>query len=154
MKKFLCIVLACIAILSMAACGGSGNEPVAETKVMNISVDGIVIEYKMEAEDDIIHTLTQTSTLDKAAFTVADVAAFEASFADYEAIYSEIEGVTYKTESTDTALIETIIMDVSNSDTIKTLADSGLLPVEGGTRALSLSGTVEGLQEQGWVLAE
>ncbi|MBQ8663972.1 MAG: DUF1307 domain-containing protein [Eubacterium sp.] len=154
MKKFLCVMLACIMVLAMAACGSPNSEPVAETKVMNISVDGVVIEYKMDAVDDIIQTLTQTSTLDKAMFAEDEVAAFEASFEQYEAIYAEIEGVTYETQSTDTELIEIITMDVSNSDTIKTLADSGLLPVDGSTKRLSLSGTVEGLQEQGWVLQE
>lgn len=151
MKKLFALLLTGIAILSLTACGG---DTASETQTMTLSVEGIEITYQMVAEDDIIQTLTQTSTLNKQAYTVADVAAFEASFAEYEAIYSNIEGVAYETQSTDAALVETITMDVSNPDTIKALAEAELLPVDGSTRKLSLSATVETLQEQGWIVVE
>ncbi len=151
MKKLLCGIIAVIAIFAITACGTSGE---SESAVIKCEVEGITIQYEMDAVNDIIQTLKQTSTLDKAAFTVADVDAFEISFADYKAIYGAIEGVTYETESTDTELIEIITMDVSNKETLQTLADQGLLPVNGNTKRLSMSNTIEELTSQGWVLVE
>lgn len=149
MKKIACMLLTCFLMLAMTACGDI-QKP--EFATLTLSVDGIAISYELAAKNDIIHTITQVSTLEKAAFTYADVDSFEASFIEYEKMYSAMEGVTYSTESTDTALTETIVLDVSNSKTLQTLASQGLLPVEGSTKRLSFSNTVEELQSQGWVL--
>ena len=151
MKKLFCILCTFLLIFTMTACGGS-REP--QTATLELSVDGVTISYTLEAKGDIVQTMTQTSTLEKAAFTYADVDSFEASFAEYQALYNAIEGVTYSTESTDTELIETIVMDVSDSDTLEALVDQGLLPVEGNTKRISLSGTVESLESQGWIVTE
>lgn len=149
MKKIACMFLTCILLLAMTACGSFGE---SESATLTLSVDGITISYELEAENDIIQIITQVSTLEKAAFTYADVDSFEASFLEYQTIYDAIEGTTYQTESTEDALVETITLDVSNSKTLQTLASQGLLPVEGNTKRLSFSNTVEELQSQGWVL--
>lgn len=133
----------------LSACNGAQG---SQTARLTLEVDGITISYELEAENDIIQTITQVSTLEKAAFTYADVDSFEASFLEYQTIYDAIEGTTYQTESTEDSLIETIVLDVSNTKTLQTLASQGLLPVEGNTKRLSFSNTVEELQSQGWVL--
>lgn len=149
MKKIACMFLSCILLLAMTACGSVGK---SESATLTLAVDGITISYELEAENDIIQTITQVSTLEKAAFTYADVDSFEASFLEYQTIYDAIEGTTYQTESTEDALVETITLDVSNSKTLQALASQELLPVEGNTKRLSFSNTVEELQSQGWVL--
>lgn len=151
MKKIICVFIASILVFAMTACGGS-KEPQSAT--LKLSVDGVTISYQLDAKGDIVQTMTQVSTLEKAAFTYADVDSFEASFAEYQVIYDAIEGVTYSTESTDTELIETIVMDVSDSDTLQALIDQGLLPVEGNTKRISLSSTVESLEAQGWTIVK
>lgn len=149
MKKTFCLLCTMLLIFMLSACNGAQG---SQTARLTLEVDGITISYELEAENDIIQAITQVSTLEKAAFTYADVDSFEASFSEYQAIYDAIEGTTYQTESTEDALVETITLDVSNSKTLQTLASQGLLPVEGNTKRLSFSNTVEELQSQGWVL--
>lgn len=146
MKRIMCFVLACIMVFSLTACGGK-----EQTKVLTIEQNGVAMEYQIDAKGDSIHTITQTSSIDCSGYSADDIAMIEASIAEYATIYEAYEGVTYSSEVTDTAIIETIKLDVSDGDLVQSLSDAGLLPVEGDGTNLSLEKTVANLTAQGWV---
>ncbi len=146
MKRIMCFVLACIMVFSITACGGK-----EQTKILTLEQNGVTMEYQIEAKGDSIHTITQKSSIDCSGYTADDIALIEASIAEYAAIYEAYDGVTYSTETTDTTIIETIKLDVSDGDLVQSLSDAGLLPIEGDGTNLSLEKTIENLTAQGWV---
>lgn len=147
MKRIMCVVLAALTVFAMTACGG-GKE---QTAVLTLEQNGVTMEYKMDAKGDSIQKITQTSTIDCTGYSAEDIAMVEASIAEYAAIYEAYEGVTYKTESTDTTFNEIIELDVSDDELVQSLSEAGLLPIEGDGSNLSLEKTIENLTAQGWV---
>lgn len=150
MKRLMCMVLAGLIILSMAACGGSKPQ----TAVLTYEANGVTMEYKIDAKGDTINTITQTSSIDCSAYSEDDIATIQASMDEYAAIYEAYDGVKYETAVDGTTLKEIITLDVSDSDLVQSLSDAGLLPIEGDGTKLSLDKTVENLESQGWTLQE
>lgn len=150
-KKVLGLGLAGLMTMSVAACGG-GNEEQMVTLLYE--QDGVTMEYTMEATGDKVHTITQVSKMDCSLYTEEQVALVEQSLEEYSAVYDEYEGVEYSYTLEDAMISETIKMDVSDSDTIDALSESGLLPIEGEADYISLEKTVDNLEEQGWTVQE
>ena len=149
MKKLLCVLLSAMMLLAMTACGGK-----EQTALLTYDASGVAMEYQLEAKGDIVHTITQTSTIDCSVYTDEQIAMIEESVAQYQAQYDAIDGVTYKAEVSGTNFIETIKIDASNEDTLNTLSSLGLLPIEGDSSSVSLEKTVDNLVGQGWVVVE
>lgn len=146
MKKVLGFVLAGMMLVLCAACGS----PKKETGVCTYEQDGYTVKFILEAENDVVQKITQVSTLDISLYTEDDVALIEESMDEFKQVYAEINGVEYSVEYTDTELAETIVIDASNSETMETLAENDLLPIEGEGTKISLAKTVESLESQGW----
>lgn len=149
MKKFFTLLLAGLMVFALAAC--SKSDP--QTVTLFIEESGVTSYYTMEADGDIVHTIKQVTSMDCTGFTEEQFAIIDESVAEYKEIYEAIEGITYNVEVTDTAMTETITIDVSNETTVSTLSEQGLMPVE-GEGAISLEKTVESMTEQGWVVQE
>ena len=150
MKKILCAILTGLMLLSVTACGNS--EPTTVTLTME--QNGATIDYKLDAKGDVVQTITQTSTVDCSAYTEEQLAVIEESAGQYAASYEGIEGVTYSIETVDTNLVETIVIDATNSDSLQELSDLGLLPIEGSSSSISLEKTVENLEALGMTVVE
>ncbi|MBO5460862.1 MAG: DUF1307 domain-containing protein, partial [Ruminococcus sp.] len=131
-------------------CGNS--EPTTVTLTME--QNGATIDYKLDAKGDVVQTITQTSTVDCSAYTEEQLAVIEESAGQYAASYEGIEGVTYSIETVDTNLVETIVIDATNSDSLQELSDLGLLPIEGSSSSISLEKTVENLEALGMTVVE
>lgn len=147
MKRMFCLLLTTLMILSIIGCGGK-----EQTTTLLYEGSGITMEYKMEAKGDIVHTITQTSTLDCSAYTEEEIAEIEELLAQTSTSYDAYEGVTYESSVEDTTLKEIITIDASDSDTLTALSEAGLLPIDGDTSKISLQKTVESLESQGWVV--
>lgn len=150
MKKMLFTILASLMLLSLTACGS----PEPETVVLTYEANGTLIDYELEAINDIVQTITQTTTVDCSMYTEDQILIIEETAAEYATIYGEIEGVTYSTEMVGTDLVETLIIDATSSETLQTLNDEGLLPIEGSDSAISLEKTVENLEALGMTVKE
>lgn len=157
-KKVLCLGLAAFMGLSMTACSGAKDvitEVIPdETATLVYNADGVEISFAMEADADIVHTITQVSTMDLSLYTEDQAAMVEESLASYSEVYAEYESVTYSYTVEESVVEETIVFDVSNKDELKKLSESGLLPVDGNASFISMDKTIESLTSQGWTLQE
>lgn len=148
-KKIVSLVLAGLMVFLMTACGAK-----EETAVLTYEQMGVLIEYRMDAKGDVVQKITQTSTLDCSAFSDDQVAVIEASLDEYAETYKKMDGVEYSSSKTGAVIVETIIIDATNKDTLEDLVKAGLLPIEGETSKISLSKTIDNLEDQGWTLKE
>lgn len=146
MKKLLCTILSGLILFSLAACG---TEPEEKSVVLTLEEDGTTIDYQLDALDDTVQKITQTSSVDCSAFTEEELSSVLDSADEYTAVYEDLECITYSVEIVDTKLVETIIIDTTNSDSLQELSDAGLLPIEGSADTISLEKTVENLKELG-----
>ncbi|MEE1315352.1 MAG: DUF1307 domain-containing protein [Faecalimonas sp.] len=151
-KKWICVFTAAMMLFAMTACGAT--EPETQTVVLAYEQEGTVINYQLDAEGDIVQTLTQTSTLDCSAYTDDQMTAILSSLDQFKDTYADIEGVTYTTNQEGDTIVEKIVIDATNADTLSTLSEQGLLPIDGSASRISLEKTVESLKEQGWTVKE
>ena len=149
MKRMFGLILASLMVLSMIGC--SGKE---QSTTLIYEESGVTMEYKMDAKGDIVHTITQTTTLDCSDFSEEDIAAFQALIDQTSVSYAEYEGVTYESDFENSILKEVITIDASDSDTLTGLSEAGLLPLEGDSTKISLKKTIEALENQGWSVQE
>lgn len=148
-KKIVSLVLVGLMVFLMTACGAK-----EKSAVLTYEQTGVLMEYRIDAKGDVVQKITQTSTLDCSAFSEDQVAAIEASLVEYADTYEKMDGVEYSSSKSGDAIVETIIIDATNGDTLGELADAGLLPIEGDASKISLSKTIDNLEEQGWTLKE
>lgn len=149
MKRMLSFVLTGLMLLAMAACGAK-----EQSKVLVYEQSGVVMEYKMDAKGDVIHTITQTSVIDCSQYTEDQILQMEEMIEEVSPVYEEIEGVTYEVTRDGDELKEIITIDASNADALEELSDAGMLPLEGSGQKISLEKTVESLESQGWTVQE
>lgn len=158
MRKVLIFVAACISALMMVGCGGGKEQSVTLT----IEQSGATMDMILEAKGDIVHTMTQTSTVplsnygdvEDEAELEAIIEAIEVQAKTIEESYADIEGVDYSYNIENNEFNEEVKMDVSNSDTLEQLSEAGLSPVDGNASKVSLKKTQEGLTESGWTVVE
>lgn len=146
MKKILCTILSGFILFSLAACGA---EPEEKSVVLTLEEEGATVDYQLDALDDTVQKITQTSTIDCSAFAEEQLSSVLDNAEEYAAAYEEIEGVTYSIETVDSDLVETITIDLTKVDSLQELADSGLLPVESDADSISFEKTVENLKGLG-----
>lgn len=148
MKKIISVMLSLYMFCALAACG----EPKQETAVCTLTLDqqGIVYEITLEAEDDIVQTLTQVTSVDLSRYDEDQVKTLEASVESYAKVYEAYEKVSYKIERKDQMMYETIVIDATDAETLETLKEAELLPIEGEANHISLDATVKQLESVDW----
>lgn len=149
MKKIVTFIFMCIFALSFTGC----NQAKTEKVTLHIEDSGVIGQYILEAKDNVVHTITQTTTMDCTGFVEEQFAIIEEAIDEYKGIYETIEGVTYNVEVTETSMVETLIIDATNMETIKSLSSQGLMPVEDGD-FIALDETVESMCADGWTVSE
>ena len=147
-KRLISVLIMCAMMVMLAACGGDKQESATCTTVQ----DGVSIEVKIDATNDIITKWTQTSTISTEGYDEETLAYFDDVIEATKEIYAAYDKVDYNMTKTSDSLVETITIDMTDSATIKNLASAGLLPVEGSTDKLSLKLTVESLKSSGWTV--
>ena len=149
MKKIVTLVLTCLFVLSFTGC----NQAKTEKITLHIEDSGVIGQYVLEAKDNVVHTITQTTTMDCTGFVEEQFAIIEEAIDEYKGIYDAIDGVTYNVEVTETSMVETLIIDTTNMETIKSLSSQGLMPVGDGD-FIALDETVESMCTDGWIVSE
>ncbi len=146
MKRILSVLLIATMVIGLVAC--SGKE---QTVTMTTTMNGADVEMVLDAKGDKINRITQKTELSIEGVSEDQLEQYKTTLDGIKASYDAIDGVTYKVNYSDTKIEETIVMDVGNSDTLKKLIDSKLLPVtKSNAKALSLKKTKEGLESSGW----
>ena len=149
MKRFISFMLALVLMCSLTAC----NQKNMKTVTLHIEDSGVLGQYVLEAEDNVVNKITQITTMDCTGFVEEQFAIIEEAVATYTEIYEAIEGVTYKVEISETSMVETLVIDATNENTLATLAEQGLMPLDEGEH-IALDQTVESMCAEGWTVAE
>jgi len=149
MKKILSIMITAILLCSFTAC----NQAKTKTVTLHIEDSGILGQYVLEAEDNVVKTITQITTMECTGFVEEQFKILEDAAAEYKTVYEAMEGVTYDVEITEKAMVETLTIDAANKTALDALFEQGLLPLEKGDY-IALDQTVEALCADGWVVAE
>lgn len=147
-KRLISVLIMCAMMVMFGACGADKQE----SATCKIDQDGVSIEIKIDATNDIISKWTQTSSISTEGVDEATLASLDAVIEATKEIYAAYDKVDYNMQKTDNALVETITIDMTDSATIKSLAEAGLLPVEGNAEKLSLKLTLESLKSSGWTV--
>ena len=147
MKKIIGIVLISVMAMLCVACGSK-----EETAICTVVLEESGIEHKMtlDAKGDIVHTMTQVTTVDLSYYTDSHVTALKSSLEQYKEVYDSIKGVKYKAEVKGNNIYERITIDLTKEKTIKALREKELLPIDGSSDKISLKKTVSNLKDQGW----
>ncbi len=147
MKKILGVVLAGLMSLPCVACGG----PKMETALCTLELDaGVTYEITLEAENDIVQTMTQVTTVSLAEFPEEEVDLLKENISVYQEVYENYKGVEYSSEIKDDVMYETIVIDMTNETTLESLRENDLLPIEGEANKISLEKTIENLESLDW----
>lgn len=146
-KRLTCVLLMGAMMVMFTACGVG-----KQTATCTAEQNGVAMEIVIEAYNDIIQKWTQTSTISLEGVDDDTMAYLNALIETSKAMYAPFEKVSYTTTTTDTEMVEVVVIDMSDSDTIKSLVEEGLLPVEGNASKLSLKLTVEGFEKQGYTV--
>ncbi len=152
MKKKLCMLLACTAMLGLSACGG--NEEVKNAASATIEENGVVMSMSFDAKGDTVTRITQESTIDLSGYTEDQIAALDEAVASAEGIYADLEGIEYSCEQTDGKFVEKIVIP-TDEETLKTVVEQGILPVDNeDLTQLSLESTLDNLESSGWTVEQ
>lgn len=148
MKKILCLLLVLSTTILLVGCKAEKS-----TTTFTMTADGLENEMVLDAEGDKIVKITQKSTMSLEGYTEDQIALMESTIDSQKAVYEAIDGVTFKTDKTDTGITFIATMDVSKKDTLDTLVDQNLLELTGDNKgALSLKATKESLTSGGWTI--
>lgn len=148
MRKILCVLVSCLMISALTACGK--EEEIKDAAIGTVEQNGISITMRFDAAGDRITKITQESVIPVEGYTEEQKQAVRDVVEKAAATYADIENVEYSSEETDSEIKETIVIP-TDEETLTTVIDAGLLPVtDSDVTALSLEQTKEGLQDAGW----
>ncbi len=147
MKKLVSLVFVGLMIMMCAACGG----PKEETAVCTLEpITGVAYEITFEAIDDIVQTMTQVTTVTLTEFPEEEVKLLKDNLDAYQEVYKNYKGVQYSSEIKGDMMYETIVIDMTNADTLESLRENDLLPIEGDANKISLQKTMKQLESVDW----
>ncbi len=150
MKKLITILLSVIMVMSMVACGGA-----EQTVTLTHEENGLSYVYTLKAKGDAVKEINQKTTVDLTQFTSDIIATLDKACEESEELYGELSSATYSVNKTDDKMVETIILDVSNADNIKELADAGTMGLDvENADVVSLAKTIKNLEDMGFTVVE
>lgn len=149
MRKIVSLILICMLAIAGMGCGNTKKQ----TAVCTISDSGYGLEQEMilEAEGDVVHTITQTMSLNLSVYTEEQVAVLSENMEERQEIYESIDGIVYEYEMKDNYIREKIIIDLTDEKTKERLQENQLLVIEGNEDKISLKETVKSLGT-GWTV--
>lgn len=154
-KRISAILLSGMMVASLAGCGSQKEEKA----VLRCKQEqqGYTVEMVFDAKGDKATRLTQTSTLDVAELPQEALDAVDESLKKMEDTYKEMKGVDYSYKKEESKIVETIVIDLSE-ETIKSMSESGLLPIQSNSdkpvKMISIKQSRESLKENGWTIEE
>lgn len=158
MRKALKLVVVCLSALLLVGCN-SGKE---QSLTLTTDAYGETTEVLLEAKGDIVHTMTQTSTLALSDYVDVEdeeqvatvIETFEEAAKEEGESIRDIEGVDYSYNHDDKEFQRVIKIDTSNSNTLEQLSELNFLSFSGTSSKLSLEKSKENYVNQGWTVVE
>ncbi len=154
-KRIGTILLSSMMVAALAGCGSSKEEKA----VLRCKQEqqGYAVEMVFDAKGDEATKLTQSSTLDLSELPKEAVDVVDSTLKQMEETYKNIKGVDYSYKKDKNKLTETVVIDL-NPETIKTMTESGLLPIQSNSdkpvKVISIKQTRESLKNSGWTIEE
>ena len=149
MKKLFGVVLAGLLSLGCVACA-----PKNETAICTLEVpeNGQSYEITLEAERGIIKTLKQSMVLDLSMYKEEEVELVQENIDALEELYEDFKGAEYTGRVEDGFYYDTLIIDLTDAETITAMTEAGRLPIEAKANKTSLDKIVANLKEMGWTV--
>ena len=152
MRKLMCVMLSCMMLLGLTACGG--EEEVKNAAVGTFEQNGITITMSFDAKGDKVTRLTQKSVIPTEGYTEEQLQALREVVDQAAATYDDFESVEYTSEEEEGLMVETIVIP-TDEETLKQVVEAGLLPVDDeNVTELSLEQTKKNLEDTGWTFEE
>ena len=152
MRKLMCVMLSCMMLLGLTACGG--EEEVKNAAVGTFEQNGITITMSFDAKGDKVTRLTQKSVIPTEGYTEEQLQALREVVDQAAATYDDFESVEYTSEEEEGQMVETIVIP-PDEETLKQVVEAGLLPVDDeNVTELSLEQTKKNLEDTGWTFEE
>ena len=152
MRKLMCMMLSCMMLLGLTACGG--EEEVKNAAVGTFEQNGITITMSFDAKGDKVTRLTQKSVIPTEGYTEEQLQALREVVDQAAATYDDFESVEYTSEEEEGQMVETIVIP-RDEETLKQVVEAGLLPVDDeNVTELSLEQTKKNLEDTGWTFEE
>ena len=152
MRKLMCVMLSCMMLLGLTACGG--EEEVKNAAVGTFEQNGITITMSFDAKGDKVTRLTQKSVIPTEGYTEEQLQALREVVDQAAATYDDFESVEYTSEEEEGQMVETIVIP-TGEETLKQVVEAGLLPVDDeNVTELSLEQTKKNLEDTGWTFEE
>ncbi len=152
MRKLMCVMLSCMMLLGLTACGG--EEEVKNAAVGTFEQNGITITMSFDAKGDKVTRLTQKSVIPTEGYTEEQLQALREVVDQAAATYDDFESVEYTSEEEEGQMVETIVIP-RDEETLKQVVEAGLLPVDDeNVTELSLEQTKKNLEDTGWTFEE
>jgi len=154
MKRVVNILIICLALVGLLV--GCGSKPNAFTATMEEGDEKT--EMLIDGKGDTLEKITQTTTINIAEFGEAEreavLSVLDDAKAEMQSELSGIEGVTHSIEVVGDDIVEIMVIDATNSDSLDKLSAAGILPLEGETSRLSMKQSKESLQKEGFTITE
>ena len=152
MRKLMCVMLSCMMLLGLTACGG--EEEVKNAAVGTFEQNGITITMSFDAKGDKVTRLTQKYVIPTEGYTEEQLQALREVVDQAAATYDDFESVEYTSEEEEGQMVETIVIP-TDEETLKQVVEAGLLPVDDeNVTELSLEQTKKNLEDTGWTFEE
>ena len=148
-KKFIKIMFTVLSLCLLVACGSASSDELKTVKLVG-EANGVYTEVVLEAQGDKVLKQSQTSSLSIEGYDDATIESFEKALKDVLAVYEEFDFATYSYEIKDDSIIETITIDLSTKENIKTVIETKLIDVEADGEDIdyiSLKETVKNMEE-------
>ena len=158
MKRILAGLLVAGMMLALVGCGGGGEEKTVTlradmTEDMGLPTTDTMI---LTAKGDTIQTLKEIMEIDFADIDEELIDAFiEILDETFVSVAQDIDGITCSSKMSGSVYTLELIVDCTNSATVKAASQNGLLEIEEGLiDKLSLKATQDGLVASGYVVVE
>ena len=123
MRKLMCVMLSCMMLLGLTACGG--EEEVKNAAVGTFEQNGITITMSFDAKGDKVTRLTQKSVIPTEGYTEEQLQALREVVDQAAATYDDFESVEYTSEEEEGQMVDTFNDWIFDSE--HTEGDTGLV---------------------------
>jgi uncharacterized lipoprotein YehR (DUF1307 family) len=151
MKNWILFSLALLISFALAACDSSARE---STTTLQSEQNGVTLKITLKAEGDKVIEQTADNTVTYEALGGTTPEEAEDILSEFVVGYDETEGITHQIDYGNDLANETLTIDYETADLTKVNQLSGTSYEGDPNEDVSLKGTVDMMQEQGFEIVE
>lgn len=151
MKKWTIFCLTLLISFTLVACNSSSKE---KTATLHKEENGITMKVTYKADGDKVTEQTADNVIPYSSLGLTTKEEAEAFFAESEALYDGVEGVTHNMDYKDDKVLESLIVNYDKADAEEISQLSGSTFEGDVSQGISLEKSVEMLKEQGFEVIE